>query len=91
MFDSDIPQFLSSRLSLLILSFFRFYLFFFDLGGVVTFFHSCLSLFLYLQYGKTPLHWACGKGDEKIVEMLVTAGADVRVKAKTSDLQASKG
>ena len=46
----------------------------------VTFFHSCLSLFLYLQGGWTPLHLACIYGHEKIVEMLVTAGADVEVK-----------
>ena len=46
----------------------------------MTFFHSCLSLFLYLQGGWTPLHWASSMGHEKIVEMLVTAGADVKVK-----------
>ena len=47
---------------------------------MVTFFHSRLSLFLYLQGGWTPLHEACRYGHEKIVEMLVTGGADVNVK-----------
>ena len=46
----------------------------------MTFFHSRLSLFLYLQDGFTPLHVACRYGHEKIVEMLVTGGADVNVK-----------
>ena len=46
----------------------------------MTFFHSRLSLFLYLQGGWTPLHWACYYGHEKIVEMLVTGGADVEMK-----------
>ena len=48
----------------------------------MTFFHSCLSLFLYLQGGWTPLHWACYYDHEKIVEMLVTGGADVNAKDK---------
>ena len=52
---------------------------FLDLGGV-TFFHSCLSLFLYLQDGYTPLHMACRNGNEKIAEMLVTTGAHVEAK-----------
>ena len=47
---------------------------------MVTFFHSRLSLFLYLQDGDTPLHEACRRGHEKIVEMLVTGGADVEMK-----------
>ena len=46
----------------------------------MTFFHSCLSLLLYLQGGFTPLHLACRYGHEKMVEMLVAAGADVEVK-----------
>ena len=49
-------------------------------NSIVTFFYSCLSLFLYLQDGDTTLHLACFVGHEKIVEMLMTAGADVKVK-----------
>ena len=49
---------------------------------MVTFFHSRLSLFLYLQDGDTPLHWACRSGSEKIVEMLVMGGADVEMKSR---------
>ena len=45
------------------------------------FFHSCPSLFLYLQLGITPLHYACYKGHEKIVETLMTAGVDKEVKS----------
>ena len=41
---------------------------------------SSLSLFLDLQYGDTPLHFACSSGREKIVGMLKTAGADVEAK-----------
>ena len=66
----------ASRLFMMILSFSDFI---FSTSGL-TFFHSCLSLFLYLQLGDTPLHLACHYGHEKIVEMLVTAGADVKVK-----------
>ena len=50
----------------------------FDLG--CDFFHSCLSLFLYLQRGIAPLLDACGQGHEKIVEVLVKAGAEVDLK-----------
>jgi ankyrin repeat protein len=32
-----------------------------------------------LQYGVTPVSWAIGKGSDKIMELLVNAGADVNV------------
>ena len=31
-------------------------------------------------YDETPLHVACGNGDAKIAQLLVTAGADVNLK-----------
>jgi hypothetical protein len=33
-------------------------------------------------YGVTPLHWACQVGDLKLVEFLLSAGADARSKTK---------
>jgi len=75
---AELAHFVASRQFMMILSFSDFI---FSTSGL-TFFHSCLSLFLYLQLGDTPLHLACSNGHEKIVEMLVTAGADVKVKNK---------
>ena len=73
---AELAHFVASRLFVMILSFSDFI---FSTSGL-TFFHSCLSLFLYLQGGWTPLHLACYHGHEKMVEMLVAAGADVEVK-----------
>ena len=72
---AELAHLVSSRLFMTILSFSDF------IFGL-TFFDSCLSHFLYLQNGATPLHAACSEGHEKIIEVLVTAGADVEVKAK---------
>ena len=78
MSDAEIPHLVSSRLIMLILTFYRLPLFL--ISGAGLFFLSRLSLFLYLQHGFTPLHVVCRHGHEKIVEMLVTTGADVEVK-----------
>ena len=77
MSDAEIAHLVASRLIMLILTFSD-STFFFYLGGGDSF-HSCLSFFLYLQGGYTPLHRACANSHEKIVEMLVTAGSDVKV------------
>jgi len=49
----------------------------FDLGLL---FFLLVSHFSCIQDGCTPLYEACREGHEKIVEMLVTGGADVNVK-----------
>jgi ankyrin repeat protein len=41
-----------------------------------------VACFLYLQDGRTPLYCAAQKGHDKIMEMLVQAGADVNAANK---------
>jgi hypothetical protein len=38
----------------------------------------------YLQWGKKPLHWACGMGILEIVTVLIAAGAKLEEKDKVS-------
>jgi ankyrin repeat protein len=41
-----------------------------------------VALFLLLQYGRAPLHWASSRGNTDIMEMLIASKCDIEAKDK---------
>jgi len=45
---------------------------------------TLLCVCTYLQYGRTPLHWAVRNGHIEVVRHLISSGADVNKADKVS-------